>query len=299
MPGTIALKCFEEHHNCFDLIYDSYRLVDPECKEVIEYHDYTLHETGEKCYARWGKSQPCENCISYYSNRSGKSTVKLISTSSCILMVTALPIEDGERTIVLELMKDVTDSMIYDFDNNPDCTHILDAVSKLNSMVTKDHLTSLYNRRYIDDRLPLDIKNAVAKKSPLSVIFLDVDNFKSINDTYGHDVGDLVLKAAAGALAASIRNGADWAARYGGDEFVVCLNGTDAEAAKVVAERILYSIANISIPTDKGSINITVSIGMHTMSKQVLTAQEIIKLADQNMYDSKHSGKNCISCSIE
>lgn len=299
MSETITLKMFEEHKELFDLMYDSYRLVNPEDKTVIEYHENQLRETDMKCYARWGRNKPCDNCISYRSNQDGKSMIKLVSSSNCIIIIRAIPVVEKGKQFVLELMKDITDSLVYDSGNNADSKYIVNAVSELNNMIIKDHLTSLYNRRYMDDRLPIDIKNAVAQKTPLSVIFIDVDDFKRINDTYGHDVGDLVLKSTADTISSCIRNENDWVARYGGDEFFICLSNSDFSSASLISERILDTIANVTVPVNGSSIHITISLGIHTMLNKELTAADIIKIADQNMYESKHNGKRRVTASVE
>ena len=299
MSDAISLEVFEAHKAIFDLMYDSYRLVNPEQKKVIEYHDGKLQDTDVKCYARWGRNKPCENCISYFSNRDGKSTIKLISSANCIMIIRAIPIENAGQKLVLELMKDITDSLVYDSGNNDDAKYIVSAVSDLNNMVIKDHLTALYNRRYMDDRLSVEVNNAIAQKEPLSVIFIDVDDFKKINDTYGHDVGDLVLKATADTISSCIRNENDWVARYGGDEFFICLSNTDAAMALAVAERVITAMSKATVPLDGSIIHITVSIGIHTMLNKEHTAADIIKIADQNMYESKHGGKKRITATVD
>ncbi|NLH00613.1 MAG: GGDEF domain-containing protein [Clostridiales bacterium] len=297
MSEIINLSEINEHKELLELLYDSYRLVDPEKKKVIEYHRGSTAETAESCFSRWGRSHPCENCVSYHSLQKSKSIVKLFANSGCIVIVRAMPVESEERPLVLELIKDITDSLVYDSGAGPDSQYIINAVSDLDNMVVKDHLTLLYNRRYLDDRLPVELKNSAAQKTPLSVVFIDVDDFKHINDTYGHDTGDIVLKAVAESIKGCIRNESDWVARYGGDEFFVCLNGADESAALETANRILGAVDGISVPVKDGNISITVSIGIHTMSNQEQSAANMLKTADNNMYKSKHCGKNCITSS--
>lgn len=297
MSKSITLRDIEKHLECFSLIYDNMRIVDPEHKKVLTYYKNALKETDEECYSCWKRNQMCDNCISVRAYHEKKSVFKLETNSNSIIMITALPIENADIPLVLELIKDVTESLILDHDNDLGNRNISDSISQLNDMVIKDHLTSVYNRYFIDDRLPVNITNAVLKKSPLSVIFIDVDDFKSINDTYGHGIGDVALKAIADAVSSCIRTNDDWVARYGGDEFLACLNDTDAEAARTVAERILGSISSISIPVEGVCIGITISVGIYTMLDKALAAAEIIKLADQNMYKSKFNGKNRITSS--
>lgn len=163
-------------------------------------------------------------------------------------MVTAVPIEDPKMPIVLELLKNASDTMLIGLDNYKDGKPVI--VSEMNDMVIKDQLTSLFNRRFIDDRLPVEIIRATIAKSPLSIIFFDVDDLKGINDTFGHSAGDLALNEVGRIISAGIRNDTDWAARYGGDEFLICLNKTDYDEAYQIAERIRRSVEEVIIPIE-------------------------------------------------
>lgn len=158
-------------------------------------------------------------------------------------------------------------------------------------MVAKDYLTSLFNRRYIDERLPADIVASVVHKVPLSVIFMDIDRFKYINDTYGHEAGDKVLKAVGLSIHECIRSGRDWAARYGGDEFLICLNNTGAEETQKIGERLTDHIQNQLVPVRNAAIRVSVSLGEQTMHSSSCTAEEIIRRADEKMYCEKHRKK--------
>jgi two-component system cell cycle response regulator len=158
----------------------------------------------------------------------------------------------------------------------------------LNEMIVKDKLTSLYNRRHIEERLPYEISEAENKKLPLSLIFLDADNFKQINDSYGHVIGDVVLKEIAKAIKHSIRTRQDWAARYGGDEFVVLLKNLDSKEASEVIDRMRSTIKKIEVTAPDGRIvRIRVSMGVHTIHGERMTSEELIRITDQKMYSEK------------
>jgi diguanylate cyclase (GGDEF)-like protein len=158
--------------------------------------------------------------------------------------------------------------------------------------VIKDHLTALYNRRFVDERLPIDIIKGTIENKPLSVIFMDIDNFKAINDTYGHVPGDLALKEIGRIIKKVVPADIGWAARYGGDEFFICLNYTSYDDAYMIAEQIRKNIELTAIPVKGGSFHFTASVGINTMQEKGLTAKELITLADKKMFDAKKSGKN-------
>mgnify|MGYP000913111680 CR=1 FL=1 len=299
MSEQLNLDNIKQNLDFFHKMYNVVRIVDPLNKRVIGYHKSKICKTNEICYDYWENGKICDNCISVRAYHENKSFIKIEQKPDAIMMVTAVPIEESEIPIVLELLKNATDSMLIGSGNYNDGKPVSNIVSEINDIVVKDQLTSLYNRRFIDDRLPVDIIHATISKSPLSIIFLDVDNLKSINDTFGHSAGDLALKEVGKIIQKSIRHDNDWAARYGGDEFLICLNKIDYDEAYHIAERIRQNIENVSIPLSDRNEQLTLSLGIHTMKDSKLTAEEIISIADKKMYEAKKSGKNIICGNIE
>jgi two-component system, cell cycle response regulator len=156
-----------------------------------------------------------------------------------------------------------------------------------------DSLTGLHNRRYMESHLGTLVEEAASRGKPLSLLILDIDYFKSINDGYGHDAGDDVLREFATRVRKSIR-GIDLACRYGGEEFVVVMPETDVTVAGVVAERIRRRIAGEPFAIQKGSgaIDVTISIGIAALHAADDTAETILKRADQALYRAKRDGRN-------
>lgn len=299
MSEQINLDNIKENLDFFHKMYDVVRVVDPLHKRVVGFHKSKAYKTDEICHDYWENDKICDNCISVRSHRENKSFIKLEYNPDAIMMVTAVPIEDFNVPIVLELLKNASDTMLIESDTYSNGKPAYSIVADINDMVVKDQLTSLFNRRFIDDRLPVDIIRASISKSPLSVIFFDVDNLKHINDTFGHLVGDLALKEIGNIISKSIRTDNDWAARYGGDEFLICLNKTDYDEAYQIAERIRKNIEKTPIPVEDTNERLTLSLGIHTMKNSKLTAEELIRCADQKMYEAKKSGKNNICGSVD
>jgi two-component system cell cycle response regulator len=156
-----------------------------------------------------------------------------------------------------------------------------------------DGLTGLHNRRYMESHLETLAEQAGQRSKPLALMMLDIDFFKSINDSYGHDAGDDVLREFAVRVRKSIR-GIDLACRYGGEEFVIVMPETDMHVAGMVAERLRRSIAGEPFSIDKGSkrIEVTISIGLSTLEKKGEPIVDVLKRADVALYRAKHDGRN-------
>ncbi len=156
-----------------------------------------------------------------------------------------------------------------------------------------DTLTTLHNRRYMESHLGTLVEQAAARGKPLTVLVLDIDFFKAVNDTHGHDAGDDVLREFAVRLKKSIR-GIDLACRYGGEEFVVVMPDTDMAVATMVAERLRRRIAAEPFAICKGqsSVQVTISIGLAALGQPDDTATNVLKRADQALYRAKRDGRN-------
>jgi two-component system, cell cycle response regulator len=160
-------------------------------------------------------------------------------------------------------------------------------------MAITDALTGLFNRRYMESHLTTLVEQAASRGKPLTVMVLDIDYFKSINDTHGHDAGDDVLRDFALRIKRSIR-GIDLACRYGGEEFVLVMPETDMAVAAMVAERLRRRIAAEAFAIQQGAktVPVTISIGIAALRDKNDTAATVLKRADQALYRAKRDGRN-------
>ncbi len=169
---------------------------------------------------------------------------------------------------------------------------------RIEELTYTDELTGLGNRRHIAKFLSDEFNEAQLSRNPLSLLYIDLDDFKKINDQHGHAAGDLTLRAVAHALRNSTRE-TDFAGRVGGDEFVVILPETDSQCASVVAHRILRNLADVSVTVDTKTISrISASIGISSFPTNATTRKELIEDADRAMYAAKKAGKGTIVISI-
>lgn len=167
------------------------------------------------------------------------------------------------------------------------------ANENLAKLAITDDLTQLYNHRYLQERLEVEVKKALRYGQPLSFIMIDCDQFKDYNDTYGHQKGDALLKQISQLFMENVRE-VDLVARYGGDEFAVVLPQTNGTAAVVVAEKLRNIIDATSFPTEPGAkpFNLTISAGVASIPIHAKTMDELNKLADAALYKAKNEGKN-------
>jgi diguanylate cyclase (GGDEF)-like protein len=152
-----------------------------------------------------------------------------------------------------------------------------------------DALTGLLNRRYIEERLLEEVKRSTRHSFPMSFMMLDVDNFKSYNDQFGHPAGDEALKIVGHVVRETLR-GADVAARYGGEEFAILLPQTTRNEAAAIAERIRSNIENAAFPHRL----VTASIGVASCSAELCSPKIIVSAADKALYEAKKRGRNSV-----
>ncbi|NOY92814.1 MAG: GGDEF domain-containing protein [Deltaproteobacteria bacterium] len=157
----------------------------------------------------------------------------------------------------------------------------------------KDALTELHNRRYFDDRAEAELAYADRHRVPLSALLVDVDHFKIFNDTWGHAVGDEVLRAVARALADTVRR-EDVLARYGGEEFVVLMRGTGREGARALGDRVRQAVERTRVPHAGQDLQVTISVGASTFDSEhtYATIADLVKAADGALYRAKAAGRN-------
>ncbi|MCG8558125.1 MAG: GGDEF domain-containing protein [Proteobacteria bacterium] len=169
-------------------------------------------------------------------------------------------------------------------------------LDRLCSLVALDPLTGLFNRRYLDHRIRQELRRSKREQRPCSLLVVDADDFKRINDTYGHSVGDAVLRRVATVLRRSMRASDDVSARFGGEEFVVLLPSTPAAGALGAAHRLRREVQAAVTPAPRGPIEITVSIGMATFDprEEIPTVEQFLGQADEALYAAKAAGKNTV-----
>ena len=179
------------------------------------------------------------------------------------------------------------------FSNNQSLLHMKERVNELEKDVFRDALTEVGNRKLLELKIGTALHEYHQQHIPFGLLFLDVDRFKSINDTYGHHEGDRVLRTVAATLTEHLRN-TDVCGRWGGEEFVVLLQNVNAGSLAQIAEKLRAMIANSGITINTVKIPITVSMG-GVLARETDTLDSLIERADGLMYQSKQNGRNCVT----
>jgi two-component system cell cycle response regulator len=214
--------------------------------------------------------------------------------------------QGGEQMVVRALELGVTDYILRPIESNELIVRCLtqirrkrfndqlrDSVQQTIELAVTDGLTGLNNRRYLDKHMKLLYDRAIARERPLSLCITDIDRFKAVNDTYGHDAGDEVLREFAARIRSTVR-GADLACRYGGEEFVVVMPDTLPETAAAVAERLRMVVESQPFVLKQSgiSLSITASLGISSTAWGAQSPEQLLKQADRALYEAKHGGRN-------
>ena len=210
-------------------------------------------------------------------------------TGACEYMyqnITFMPLlsADGKVDRVGMIIYDVTDIAINKI-------NLKEANENLQALSRTDGLTQLYNRAYWEECLASEFARSSRTKQPCSLIIFDIDHFKRVNDTYGHQAGDRVIQSTSLSVRKSIRL-TDIPGRYGGEEFAVILVDCNAKNAKIFAERLRRDIQNQSVDTEQGKIKWTVSLGIAEYNSELNTYKQWIEQSDQALYQAKENGRN-------
>lgn len=172
----------------------------------------------------------------------------------------------------------------------PDVQQLVD---RLCSLTMEDALTGLFNRRYFEHRLRQEVRHALRSCRPLSVMMIDIDEFKKLNDRFGHQAGDVALRAVASAITGCLRLTDEAASRVGGEEFAILMPDTDAYGINAAAERVRAAVESSHA---EGAPQVTVSIGTATFEPEMpqTSAVEILGRADRALYEAKRAGRNLV-----
>jgi len=211
-----------------------------------------------------------------------EATFSIRENESLLEIVTGVPITINDEVCLLELIH------LGDKRTGPT------SLEHMQRLAITDSLTDLYNRRYIDEQLPIDLNRSFHNNDPISFIYADIDYFKEVNDQYGHIAGDLILKEVASVFVGHIRRKDGWVARYGGDEFLICLPELNRNTAVQIAQRLRRAVESKTFYISDIQLKATCSFGVLTTYKTsgIHSVNQVIETMDKKLYQAKKKGRN-------
>lgn len=283
------LEELKKYIESIDKIYTSVRAVDEELNCIIG--DKTFKT--KKCYNVWNQNEKCEICIYQRAFKKEDPVIKVVDFKEKTYVIKSVSVMVGLNRYLIECIDEIVNGLYYEskFTEYNGNSYTIQVNHNLQGIV-RDGLTNLYNRNYMDSRLSSDIDKALKNGGNISLCMVDIDYFKKINDTYGHLVGDELLKEFSAILKEEIRSNIDWVARYGGEEFIIVLPENNKEQAVKISERIRKKVEENIFKINEKEIKITCSVGVYSIKNDHLSVYEFIEEADKNLYKAKCMGRN-------
>lgn len=275
--------------NILDNVFVIQRIVDPKHKKIITLDNDIKIDNNHKCFEFWKTGSACCNCISMRALNENSSFSKLEYVDEKLYMVISAPVNVEGDIYIVELIKDVTNDTMFSTYTNKTVTELKSEINKLNMLIITDELTNIFNRRYLDEHLPVLLKNLSLPDFSVSLIMLDIDKFKNINDTYGHLCGDFIIKEVASLLDSYIKNFGGWACRYGGDEFIAVVENKSENETYALINNFKTFIGTREFLYENNKINITCSFGVSYLNNENITFNDALNLVDTKLYKAKNS----------
>ncbi len=263
------------------------RVVDPQNKKIIDFENNIKINENHKCFDFWNNGSACSNCISMRALNENSSFSKIEHLNENLYMIIASPININGETYVVELIKDVTNDTMFSMFNNKTIEDLREEIHRLNMIAVTDELTNIFNRRYLDENLPVALRSLSNSDFSLSLIMLDIDSFKLINDTYGHLCGDYVIKEIAHLIDTYVKTFNGWTCRYGGDEFIAVIENISKEKTYEIIDLLKNTIDSTPLIYNNNIIKITCSFGVSYLNKNNLSIDDALNLVDNRLYKAK------------
>jgi diguanylate cyclase (GGDEF)-like protein/PAS domain S-box-containing protein len=286
---------FESINDPFNILDRDYRIIKAN-EPYAKIRGKSVQELiGRRCYeVLQDRDSICEDCLVRETFESGKPLTKekqidLLCRSEAWVEIHTYPIFDGGGNVlnVIEYTRDITTRKNVEKERDF-------LVNKLQYLSRIDDLTGLLNRRSLIERLEYEVRRSIRYKSELALMICDIDYFKEVNDTYGHDAGDRVLQIISNLLKGSLRC-TDIIGRYGGDEFLFVLPETSIKGAQEIAERIRLLVEGFELQLNGiHMMKTTVSLGITQFNVNKEGIDDLIKRADKSLYRAKDTGRNRI-----
>lgn len=268
-------------------LYDNIRIINPMNNKVLDIKNDNLKILEGKCYDVWKRGKICDNCISMQAYNEKETFVKIESHNNKVILIIANPIYIKNNLYVLEILKDISneateDKYKFDIDND---------LERFNENIMKDKLTGFYNRKYINQRLPLDVNNSITEKYPLSLIIMEIENLSSIEEKFGTDIKEDIVKDICKKIKDINIEGKSWIALYDENQLFIELKYIEKNKAVTICEKII-SILKSSLPTYNNlEIEVSFNFGVYCTIDEEIQSNNFIEEINKKLFKAKDKRK--------
>ena len=288
------LNDIKERLYIFKDLYDTIILINPRNHTIIDIDSKTnskkLKQTRYYRYIGFlNNKRNNKDCIIFQAYKTNKTSVKFELEYNKTFLTIATPITYDNKKYIVVLEKNISNTKVILDD--PEYKKLENSCCNLHNILNKDVLTNIYNKRAINERLS---KHLSKDSIPASIIMIDIDHFKRINDTYGHMIGDKVLVEFCNIISSCLKKDESFFGRFGGDEFMIILENVSLGTANKIANKIRKKVESHIFIYDNISLKLTCSLGGCVIDNANLEIKDFIEIADKNLYFAKNSGRNNI-----
>jgi len=270
--------------------YDIIRIVDHINKSSIIVKANEIKNIKGTCYDFWKKGSACNNCISMRAYNKNETFIKIEYVSSKIFLITAIPLCIDGKIYVLETLKDISENG-RKFNDNNDGLSIQTVINEINDKPIIDKASGVYNRKYINERLLIDINNCNIYGYPLSVIMITIDYLKGMGYKYGEDIEDKIIREFVKIAKKLIVNSSDWIGRYNRDSFFIVLNNGNNESRMDILKRVNNLFSDFIFKYKEISTKITISLKIYCTENKDTDIENILAKMYEQFYGENAENK--------
>lgn len=274
----------KEKLSLLDNMYDIIRVIDPINKNIISSNNNGIKKFTGKCYENFNKGTLCSNCISMRVYIEKDTFIKMEYIYNKIMLMVGTNVNIDEEMYVVEIIKDISSKNNKISNINYDFSIMIE---NMNEKIIRDDLTGAYNRIYIEERLPFDVNSSIINKYLLSIIMIDIDNLKSINDKYGQEIGGKILKDLSKLISDSVVQNSYWIGRYSGNRFILVLNNVNKEESYKILEYIEDLLEDISFKYNDKNIKLKASFGIYCSEDEIVDIKNILSELEKSIFEEK------------
>jgi len=281
-------KKVKERLSLRDNMYDNIRIIDPINKNIICISNNEITKHKEKCYDLINRGRICSNCISMRADIEKDTFIKIEHVSNKVMLIAATPVKIEKEIYIVEIIKDISskNNMI----SNINCNfghNIKNVIDKMNEKIITDDSTGMYNRMYIQEKLPVEINNSVINEELLSIIMIDINDFNNVKKEFEQDIEEKILKDFSKLINDSVMGKAHWTGRYSDDKFIIVLNSADKDESYEILEQIKKLSEDFSFQCNDTLIKLNVNFSVYCSENKITDIKNILIELEESILEEK------------